>query len=196
MSHMATAAKQSVQENTVWQVPEEILEEMRRLENRRIELGIFGLNGRRIFERENASKGLLNCLRKQMLLRVPWSRIIGWNDAYLEEKRKEVLREKVMRWREKEIKEHLWTIQKSSDVKNGRYWKAICNLCKKRGHRIKDCYYTYNRVLERMEMKEKETKKKRLENFNPKIETFYNQEKRKKVMVVEKEALLDVYKDV
>lgn len=196
VSHMATAAKQSVQENTVWQVPEDFLIEMKRVESERIKLGIFGRSKSQLFRKLRASKELLEWLGKQKLMRVPWPRMIGWNEESLKIKRMAVLREKVMSWREKEFKERQWNSNCLVDLNRGVYWKASCGICRYSGHRTYDCYFTFDRVLKRMEAKENETKKERLGNFNPKIEIVYNREKRKKVMVLEKEELLGKFKDV
>ncbi|KAM0686276.1 hypothetical protein COBT_002501 [Conglomerata obtusa] len=64
---------------------------MKRVENERIKLGIFRRSKSQSFRKVKASKELLEWLGKQKLTRIPWSRLIGWNEESVKIKRMEDL---------------------------------------------------------------------------------------------------------
>ncbi|KAM0675895.1 hypothetical protein GVAV_000672 [Gurleya vavrai] len=183
VSHMATAANRNVQENVDWQVPMEFRNEMQKIEEKRIEMLVFARHKIRIFRKVNASTELLQFLRSRKYMKIDWKYLIGEEISRNEEIRTKALREKILIQRLKyiEIDENI-----KINMMNKKFWtpkNRFCPICTSNYHRVFDCPYTFEKVLERMKL-EKLTVVNTVNNRNDaKIEILESKKRCKKKQI-------------
>ena len=162
-NHMAKPVEK-LQVEADCQVTEKILEEMIQIERTRVNMNIYG---RRLlaFRIAKASGRLRNVMFDNGIEYCDWNSFIRKNTIRIENEKILKLKERVEQYREKFMN------QDSGNDKNYfrdcydrkrflRPRNLMCFVCQGRGHRTKDCDYTYERVLERYRKDELEKKYK------------------------------------
>lgn len=202
-NHMATAAKANKEQlDLVGQVTEDQYTEMCRLEARRIRLRAFGKRTK-IFRLCQASRSLTKWMYENNMVNIDWGVFLDRVERRIEIRRREKMVEKVCEYRRKYLAEDAEKERKMQVLRQNwsRFWNPIhlrCDVCEGKGHRTKNCDYTYDKIVERME-KEK-TRLKDAEKMSQHGGTCTyqtnNSEKKIKMTVVDIETFFEKYTDL
>lgn len=202
VDHMATVVYKACQETGDDQVVVKLAKGLLRVERERREWG--NISGRRVkpFRRGRASKLVAGYANEFGFWMVDWNRLANCMLAKLDEDGRIKMREKVMRYREKKLKdEGSFENRHFRDTyKDGKFYrpaKIHCVICGGNGHRPRECKYTFDRVKEMMLEEEKVKETKRELSLKGGATCVKNDDsfKRSKIIVKGLEELLIEYKE-
>lgn len=160
MYYMASVAKDCRQVTTVDQEILKIKTEMLKLERER---GLYRVENKRqlvAYRLARCSKKLRLYVVENGILKSSWNRHIQMLDAQITKSRERDLREKVLKYRAKEIEiENRNRNEKvGSEHKFWKHNKGHCYICDGVTHRMADCRYKFKDVLKRMLQDEEKLK--------------------------------------